>query len=46
MSVAALKGLWQLITRPFYWEKTHHGLSKFVAGEIDQVLAAQGAGAA
>lgn len=27
-SVAAYKGLWQLITRPFYWEKTHHGLSK------------------
>ncbi|AOV17455.1 glycosyl transferase [Acidihalobacter aeolianus] len=27
-SVAAYKGLWQLMTRPFYWEKTHHGLSK------------------
>jgi cellulose synthase/poly-beta-1,6-N-acetylglucosamine synthase-like glycosyltransferase len=28
-SIAAYKGLWQLITKPFYWEKTNHGLSKF-----------------
>lgn len=27
MSVAAYKGLWQLIRKPFYWEKTEHGLS-------------------
>ena len=27
MSVAAYKALWQLITKPFYWEKTSHGLS-------------------
>lgn len=27
-SVAAYKGLWQLITRPHYWEKTEHGLTK------------------
>ena len=27
MSVAAWKALWQLISRPFYWEKTVHGLS-------------------
>lgn len=27
-SIAAYKGLWQLITKPFYWEKTNHGLSK------------------
>jgi cellulose synthase/poly-beta-1,6-N-acetylglucosamine synthase-like glycosyltransferase len=26
-SVAAYKGLWQLITRPHFWEKTTHGLS-------------------
>jgi len=26
MSVAAWKGLWQLITRPHHWEKTNHGL--------------------
>lgn len=27
-SIAAYKGLWQLIYKPFYWEKTHHGISK------------------
>lgn len=28
-SIAAYKALWQLFFRPFYWEKTKHGLSKF-----------------
>ena len=28
-SVAAYKALWQLITKPHYWEKTEHGLSDF-----------------
>lgn len=28
ISVAALRGLKQLITKPFYWEKTVHGVSK------------------
>ncbi len=27
MSIAALKGMWQLIRNPSYWEKTFHGLS-------------------
>jgi len=27
-SIAAYKGLWQLLTRPHYWEKTVHGLSR------------------
>ncbi len=27
MSLAALKGTFQLVTNPFYWEKTEHGLS-------------------
>ncbi len=27
MSIAAIKGMWQLITSPSYWEKTVHGLS-------------------
>lgn len=26
-SLASFKGLWQLITRPHYWEKTTHGLT-------------------
>ena len=38
MSIAAWKGLWQLLTNPFYWEKTHHGLSKFTAGEVAEAL--------
>ena len=29
MSIAAYKGLWQLIHNPFFWEKTHHGLTSF-----------------
>lgn len=27
-SLGAYKALWQLITKPFYWEKTIHGISK------------------
>jgi cellulose synthase/poly-beta-1,6-N-acetylglucosamine synthase-like glycosyltransferase len=34
MSIAAYKGLWQLVTRPFYWEKTQHGLSSMTHHEI------------
>ncbi|SEN53947.1 glycosyltransferase family 2 protein [Palleronia pelagia] len=34
MTVAAYKALWQLISNPFYWEKTQHGLSKYTAGEL------------
>ncbi len=28
MSVAAVKAFYQLIVKPYYWEKTHHGLDK------------------
>lgn len=28
-SLASYKALWQLITKPHYWEKTEHGLSEF-----------------
>jgi cellulose synthase/poly-beta-1,6-N-acetylglucosamine synthase-like glycosyltransferase len=27
-SIASYKAVWQLITKPFYWEKTRHGLSR------------------
>lgn len=27
-SISAYKGLWQLMTKPFFWEKTNHGLTK------------------
>lgn len=32
-SVAAYKGLWQLITKPHYWEKTVHGLTSMSAAD-------------
>jgi hypothetical protein len=32
-SLASYKGLWQLITKPHYWEKTEHGMSDFVLEE-------------
>ncbi|WP_041840547.1 glycosyltransferase [Actinoplanes friuliensis] len=32
-SIAAYKGLWQLITKPHYWEKTAHGLSTVDAND-------------
>lgn len=38
MSIAAWKALWQLVTKPFYWEKTQHGLSKHTAAEVAQAL--------
>ena len=28
ISIAAWRGLLQLVTKPFYWEKTLHGVSK------------------
>jgi len=34
-SISAYKGLYQLIVKPFYWEKTNHGLSK-TAGSVTQ----------
>lgn len=44
MSIAAWKGAWQLITKPFYWEKTEHGLSKHTAAEVSKAQASQAAG--
>ena len=35
MTVAAYKGLWQLIHNPFFWEKTTHGLSQFKHDDLD-----------
>ena len=34
ISIAAYRGLWQLVRRPFYWEKTQHGLSKLREREV------------
>jgi cellulose synthase/poly-beta-1,6-N-acetylglucosamine synthase-like glycosyltransferase len=37
ISIAAYKGLWQLLRNPFYWEKTQHGVSKYVVHELRAV---------
>ncbi|WP_066555291.1 glycosyltransferase [Croceicoccus bisphenolivorans] len=42
LSIAAWKGLFQLVTNPFYWEKTEHGLSKHTAGELAAALETSG----
>lgn len=36
MSIAAYKGLWQLINNPFFWEKTNHGLTSFEHQDLHQ----------
>jgi len=33
ISVAAYKGLWQLVRDPFFWEKTQHGISRHGAAQ-------------
>jgi cellulose synthase/poly-beta-1,6-N-acetylglucosamine synthase-like glycosyltransferase len=38
MSIGAWKGFWQLVTRPYFWEKTKHGLFR---GEPDVKVANQ-----
>lgn len=39
ISVAAWKGLWQFFTKPFYWEKTLHGLDHGTTEPAEVVLA-------
>ena len=34
ISLAAYKAIWQLATRPFHWEKTHHGLSRMMGVQL------------
>ncbi len=34
-SAASYKALWQLITKPHYWQKTEHGLSEWAPEEAD-----------
>jgi cellulose synthase/poly-beta-1,6-N-acetylglucosamine synthase-like glycosyltransferase len=40
MSIAAYRGLWQLLRNPFYWEKTQHGVSKYTPVELARVRGA------
>ncbi|AKM09329.1 glycosyltransferase [Croceicoccus naphthovorans] len=42
LSIAAWKGLYQLLTKPFYWEKTTHGLSCHTAREVAEALGPDG----
>ncbi|MDO9127316.1 MAG: glycosyltransferase family 2 protein [Parvibaculum sp.] len=34
ISAAAYKALWQLLTRPFHWEKTNHGISRMMESRL------------
>lgn len=36
LSIAGIKGLIQLFTNPFFWEKTQHGLSRFTKDMISE----------
>jgi cellulose synthase/poly-beta-1,6-N-acetylglucosamine synthase-like glycosyltransferase len=45
ISIAAYKALWQLITNPFHWEKTEHGISCMLESRFsgsDEKLASDG----
>lgn len=44
LSIAGYKALYQLIRKPFFWEKTTHGISKFTAVEREQALASREGG--
>jgi cellulose synthase/poly-beta-1,6-N-acetylglucosamine synthase-like glycosyltransferase len=39
MSVAAYRALWQLLRNPFFWEKTHHGVSRLGVPAANQTEA-------
>lgn len=32
-TLAAIKGLWEVVTRPYYWDKTAHGLHDLIADQ-------------
>ncbi|MDL9979996.1 glycosyltransferase [Microbacterium sp. ASV49] len=38
-SIASYKALWQLMTKPHYWQKTEHGLSTFVDARPEAIEA-------
>ena len=40
-SIAAYKALWQLFTKPFYWEKTLHGLTQMEDEEEEEEVGAK-----
>jgi len=40
ISIAAYRALWQLLRNPFYWEKTQHGVSRFIPRRLGNAGAA------
>jgi hypothetical protein len=38
-SVGAYKGAWQLLTKPFYWEKTKHGITRYTSSPLVSSIA-------
>jgi len=38
LSIAGYKAVYQLIHKPFFWEKTTHGISKFTAAEREEAM--------
>jgi cellulose synthase/poly-beta-1,6-N-acetylglucosamine synthase-like glycosyltransferase len=44
-SIASYKALWQLITKPHYWEKTEHGLTAHTSAQVDADAATSSASA-
>jgi cellulose synthase/poly-beta-1,6-N-acetylglucosamine synthase-like glycosyltransferase len=40
ISIAAWRGLWQLVTKPHYWEKTDHGLTSVAAHQGAELVSA------
>jgi cellulose synthase/poly-beta-1,6-N-acetylglucosamine synthase-like glycosyltransferase len=41
-SIASYKALWQLITRPHYWEKTTHGISRLAGDPVRAAATVRG----
>jgi hypothetical protein len=39
VSIASWRGLIQLIRKPFYWDKTSHGISKSLRKETQPITA-------
>jgi cellulose synthase/poly-beta-1,6-N-acetylglucosamine synthase-like glycosyltransferase len=41
ISIAAYRGLWQLIRDPYFWEKTQHGVSRHAATQLAPIEGAR-----
>lgn len=43
-SLASIKAVWQLMTRPYFWEKTQHGWAKQTSGRCKEMFAKMSSG--